>query len=487
MSAPHIPTIPARLPELFSQWSGQPATTIQAIPQAGSDRQYWRLSHGTKTAIGTYNADARENTAFLEFSRHFKALDLPVPETYASDPAAQVYLQEDLGGESLLQRLMATRNGPDIPQAVVELYQKSLSALARLQIIGGKDLDYTLCYPREAFDQQSMRWDLSYFKYYFLKLARIPFDEQLLEDDFNALADYLLTAETQHFMFRDFQARNIMVRDNEPYFIDYQGGRRGALQYDVASLLFQAKANLPESLRSRLLEHYLREASQYTPLDPVSFREHHAGYLLIRLIQVLGAYGFRGFFEKRPHFLESIPFGLQNIAWWLENESVPVALPELMRVLHSLADAPALTALSKKWDQESPLTIRVQSFSYKQPLPQDPSGNGGGFYFDCRGLHNPGRYQPYKKLTGRDQPVIDFLLANSEIEQFLQHARNLVDISVQNYITRGFSHLMVSFGCTGGQHRSVYSADRMAAYLKEKYNVNVVVEHLVQEAKNWEN
>lgn len=487
MSAPTIPTIPSRLSELFSAWSGQPATIVEAIPQAGSDRQYWRLSNGKQTAIGTYNPDARENNAFLEFSRHFKALDLPVPEIYASDPTEHVYLQEDLGGESLLQRLMSSRNGADIPQSVIALYEKSLSALSRLQTIGGKDLDYATCYPREAFDQQSMRWDLSYFKYYFLKLARIPFDEQLLENDFNALADYLLTAETDHFMFRDFQSRNIMVRDDQPYFIDYQGGRRGALQYDVASLLFQAKANLPEELRSHLLEHYLSEASRYTEVDPVQFKEHYAGYLLIRLIQVLGAYGFRGFFEKRPHFLESIPFGLKNIAWWLENQSVPVQLPELMRVLHSLADAPALTALGKKWDQESQLTIRVQSFSYKKALPVDPSGNGGGFFFDCRGLHNPGRYQPYKKLTGRDQPVIDFLLANSEIEQFLQHARNLVDISVQDYIERNFSHLMVSFGCTGGQHRSVYSADRMAAYLKGKYNVNVVVEHLVQEAKNWEN
>jgi aminoglycoside/choline kinase family phosphotransferase len=487
MSASNIPNIPSRIPELFFEWNGNQATSIEAIPQAGSDRQYWRLSDGKRSAIGTFNPDARENIAFLEFSSHFKALNLPVPEIYGTDPAQHVYLQEDLGGESLLERLMATRNGDEISESVILLYKKSLSALAKLQILGGKDLDYELCYPRASFDQQSMRWDLSYFKYYFLKLARIPFDEQLLENDFNTLADYLLTAETQHFMFRDFQGRNIMVSNNEPYFIDYQGGRRGALQYDVASLLFQAKANLPVSLREQLLNHYLKEASLHTSLDPIQFREHYAGYLLIRLIQVLGAYGFRGFFEKRPHFLESIPFGLKNIEWWLKNQSIPVELPELMRVLHSLPDAPALKALGKKWKEKSALTIRVQSFSYKKELPKDPSGNGGGFFFDCRGLHNPGRYQPYKKLTGRDQAVIDFLLANSEIENFLQHARNLVDISVQDYIERDFSHLMVSFGCTGGQHRSVYCADRMAEYLKAKYNVNVVVEHLVQEAKNWEN
>lgn len=476
-----------RLQALFQDWAGETPTTIEAIPRAGSDRQYWRLATSSHSAIGAFNPDARENDAFLTFSRHFHAAGLPVPEIYVEDRSAHVYLLRDLGDTALLSRLLALRTGPDFPVAAIPLYEKALTQLAHLQIQGGQELDYSKCYPREAFDKQSMLWDLSYFKYYFLKLARIPFDEQALENDFHTLADYLLTADTDHFMFRDFQARNIMLVGDEPWFIDYQGGRRGALQYDVASLLYQAKANLPHAIREQLLDHYLDAVAALIPLDRARFRTHYYGYVLIRTLQVLGAYGFRGFYERRPHFLESIPFALQNLEWLLENAQLPIELPELVPVLRNLPHAESLKSLGRKWDQPSALTVRVQSFSYKKALPVDPSGNGGGFLFDCRALHNPGRYAPYKKLTGRDQPVIDFLLANSEIEAFLESARSLVDRAVQTYIERGFTHLMVGFGCTGGQHRSVYSADQMAAYLQGKYNIEVVVEHLVQDAKNWVN
>ncbi|MEM6272237.1 MAG: RNase adapter RapZ [Bacteroidota bacterium] len=481
---------PARLQALFQAWAGQPATTTEAIPRAGSDRRYWRLTAGSNTAIGTFNPDARENRAFLTYARHFRALDLPVPEIYAADEAAQVYLQQDVGRESLLQRLQSLcQSGHPDPQAeIAPLYRESLTQLARLQIFGAPDLDFSVAYPRAAFDQQSMLWDLSYFKYYFLKLAGIPFDEQRLEDDFQRLAAYLLSADTQHFLFRDFQGRNIMLQDDRPCFIDFQGGRRGALQYDVASLLFQAKAALSPDFRTEMLQHYLGEVRRYLPLDEAAFRRHYAGYVLIRLIQVLGAYGFRGLYEQRPHFRESIPLGLQNLHWWRENEHLPVELPELMRALRALDTSPKLQALTRKWEQLSPLTVRVVSFSYKKGLPRDPSGNGGGFFFDCRGLHNPGRYPPYKKLTGRDPSVIDFLQHNSRVGEFLHDAERMVDISVQSYIKRDFSHLLVGFGCTGGQHRSVYCADQLAAYLRQKYpTIRVEVQHIVQEAKNWIN
>ncbi|HHG83838.1 MAG TPA: phosphotransferase enzyme family protein, partial [Bacteroidetes bacterium] len=401
------------LQALFRTWAGAPASTIETIPQAGSDRQYWRLSNSNQCAIGAYNPDSRENDAFISFSKHFLAQNLPVPEIYAEDRDHHIYLQRDLGNTPLLSRLIALRENSEFPPVAIALYQKALTQLAHLQIEGGKALDYSKCYPRAAFDQQSMHWDLNYFKYYFLKLAHIPFDEQGLENDFQTLINYLLSTDTDHFMFRDFQARNIMLIDDEPWFIDYQGGRKGALQYDVASLLYQAKANLPHAIREQLLDHYLDTVSKLIPLDRAHFRTHYYAYVLIRTLQVLGAYGFRGFYERRPHFLESIPFALQNLQWLLENANLPIKLPELWPVLHSLSQAESLTTLSHKWDQPNKLTIRVQSFSYKKALPSDPSGNGGGFLFDCRALHNPGRYQPYKKLTGRDQPVIDFLLANS--------------------------------------------------------------------------
>ena len=479
--------IQAQLGALFEAWAGIPVRDITALPRSGSDREYFRLRADNQQAIGVYNPDLQENAAFIGFTNHFHGKGLNVPEIYGVSEDGYIYLQEDLGDETLLQRLMRLREGPEFPESVTQLYRRSLERLADMQIDGGDGLDYSLCYPREAFDKQSMLWDLSYFKYFFLKLSRVPFNEQALEDDFHALADYLLTADTDYFLFRDFQARNIMIRDDEPWFIDYQGGRKGALQYDLASLLYQARADIPHDLRMELLDHYLDYVSGKIEVNRGIFKKYYFGYVLIRTIQVLGAYGFRGFYERKSHFLDSIPYALKNLEWILDHVELPVALPALLPVLRSLRSSTVLQSFTKKWDAPSELTVRVQSFSYKREIPEDPSGNGGGFVFDCRALHNPGRYDPYKKLTGRDQPVIDFLLKNSKIEAFLQHVFGMVEPSVQRYIERGFTHLMVSFGCTGGQHRSVYCADQMAALLKKKYNVNVVLHHIEQERKNWIN
>lgn len=475
------------LRQLFETWSGEPVTNIRPLPPSGSYREYYRLSSSGYQAIGVYNADRKENIAFLEFTRHFLKKGLSVPKVYGEQLEHNVYLLQDLGNTTLFSHLASQRINGEFPRDLIPWYKKTLESLLKIQVEAGKDLNYTHCYPRDSFDKQSMMWDLNYFKYYFLKLAKIPFDEQLLEDDFHRFCDYLLEADCTHFLYRDFQARNIMLHDDEPYFIDYQGGRRGALQYDLASILYQAKANIPHEIRYELLRHYLDVLEGLMPVDQDAFIQHFYGYVLIRHMQVLGAYGFRGFFERKNHFLESIPFALKNLSWILEHANFPVELPHLFSVLKGLTESEYLQKFTPKPSMQSPLTVRIQSFSYKSGIPQDPSGHGGGFVFDCRAIHNPGRYEPYKKLTGRDPEVITFLKRKSNIDEFLAHIFSIVDPAVENYIERNFDHLMISFGCTGGQHRSVYSADCLAKHLKNKYNIEIVLAHIEQEKKGWVN
>ena len=456
------------------------------MPPSGSHRIYFRLLSENNTAIGTYNLDRQENAAFLSFSKHFKSKGLPVPEIYAEDAINNTYLQEDLGDLSLYQLLPS--QGEPFPNVLIEYYQRVLSKLANLQVDGGKGLNYQMAYPRSDFDRQSMRWDFNTFKYYFLRLSGFPFDEQALENDFNTLATFLLEADTSHFMFRDFQSRNIMIKNGEPYFIDYQGGRRGALQYDLASLLYQAKANIPERIRQQLLDHYLDQLEKWMQVDRNRFREHYYGYVLIRSLQVLGTYGYRGLYERKEHFLKSIPFALKNIQWLLENDKVTPSLPALKQALWHLIQSDQFLPFDKQLGVKSPLQVRINSFSFlRGGIPADNSGHGGGFVFDCRFIHNPGRYTPYKKLTGRDQSVIEFLEQQSHMEDFLNDVYRIVGDAVEMYISRGFSNLMVNFGCTGGQHRSVYAADALSKYLEDKYGVKIVLQHIEQEKKGWKN
>lgn len=473
------------LTRLFEEWSGENAENMIQLAPSGSDRRYFRLQNGARTAIGAYNADQKENKAFLTFSRHFFQKGLPVPEIYAENLDQGIYLQEDLGDVPLFQ--MLPRTGEPFGDELTQWYRQSLEQLARLQILGGEGLDYSVCYPREAFDRQSMLWDLNYFKHYFLKLAKIPFDEQLLEDDFNRLADYLLKADTRYFLFRDFQSRNIMLKNNKVYFIDYQGGRRGALQYDVASLLFQAKGNIPASIRESLLQHYLDAASQLTPIDRGAFIELYYGYVLIRSLQTLGAYGFRGLYERKEHFLNSIPQALQNIRELKDSFLFTKGMPELHRCLDALAATRQFDAYDRTRGANSPLVVSINSFSYRSGIPVDTSTNGGGFVFDCRFIFNPGRQDTYKHLTGRDEPVIQFLRQQTHMEQFLQSVFAIVDRAVENYIERDFESLQINFGCTGGQHRSVYAAESTARHLQEKYGANVRLCHIEQEKKGWKN
>lgn len=469
-----------QLISLFESHFKEEVTYFEQLPGSGSYREYARMKSAGHQVIGAFNSDVKENQAFLEFSAHFRNKNIPVPHIYAVSGDLKTYLQEDLGNTTLFDFLSQTREKEGFSSRIVDEYKKVLKELPRIQLVAGKDIDYSYCYPRDAFDKQSMMWDLNYFKYYFLKLAKIPFDEQALEDDFQAFSDYLLAVDNNAFLYRDFQSRNVMLKDGGVYFIDYQGGRKGALQYDLASLLYDAKANIPEAEREELLEFYLDELSQYKHIDRAKFKSLFDGYVLIRIMQAMGAYGFRGFYEKKEHFLKSIPFALKNLETLLAKSTIQVNVPELMKVLKAVTESSFLRSISPVNDR---LTVRVSSFSYKKGIPKDPSGNGGGFVFDCRAIHNPGKYAEYKHLTGKDPQVQQFLEEKSTMADFLEPVFKLVSHSVEVYSLRGFSHLCVSFGCTGGQHRSVYAAEKLAEYLKNNYPVEVVLLHVEQDNK----
>lgn len=454
------------------------AAVEQVVPLqgelGGSGRKIIRLTGAGKSAIGILYGVREENVAFLEFSRHFRKHRLPVPDIYGEDLEHGAYLEEDLGDTSLFELLSYNRKGEEIGPQVVEAYRKSIAALPRFQVEAARDLNYKVCYPRASFDRQSISWDLNYFKYYFLRLAGIPFSEQALEDDFSRLTKFLLSAGRDYFLYRDFQSRNIMLRDGQPYFLDYQGGRKGALQYDVASLLYDAKADLPAELRQELLDHYLDVLRGYADLPREAFMQHYYAYVYIRIMQALGAYGFRGFYERKVHFLQSVPYALKNIRWLLHNVTLPVALPTLMDAFHSMLRSEKLQGLASEADN---LVVHISSFSFHRGLPKDETGNGGGFIFDGRSLPNPGREERFKTLTGRDAPVIEYLNQQESVHQFLASVMSLVEASVSNYQQRGFKNLMVSFGCTGGQHRSVYLAEQVAKRLRSRPGVEVVVMH----------
>ncbi|MBI2150415.1 MAG: phosphotransferase, partial [Acidobacteria bacterium] len=402
-----------------------------------------------------------------------------VPEIYAEDLDRGAYLEEDLGDTTLFEFLSKNRAGPDIAAEVVEAYRKVAAILPRFQVEAGRDLNYKMCYPRASFDRQSIAWDLNYFKYYFLRLAGIPFNEQAMENDFARLTKFLLSAPHDYFLYRDFQSRNIMLRDSQPFFLDYQGGRRGALQYDIASLLYDAKADLPPALRQRLLDRYLDTLAGFIDLRREAFMHHYYGYVYVRMMQAMGAYGFRGFYERKAHFLQSVPYALKNLGWLLHNVELPIALPALMDAFKRMVDS---EKLRRPPSESENLTVQIFSFSFHQGLPKDETGHGGGFVFDCRALPNPGREERFKDMTGKDAPVADYLGRDEDVHQFLATAASLVEASMSNYQSRGFKSLMVSFGCTGGQHRSVYLAEQLAGRLRGRSGVEVVVRHLGLEA-----
>lgn len=464
---------------------GQPPTSISTVAADGSQRSYYRLSGGPHgSAIGGYGPDAEENRAFLSFTRTFSGIGLPVPRLYAEDEERGLWLSQDLGDSTLFDTLTAARaTDPDaeFPASMVPVYGRVVEQLPRFQVEGGRVVDYDVAYPRAAFDQQSMRWDLNYFKYHFLKLAHIPFSEQRLENDFDVLTDLLLSADSSHFLYRDFQSRNVMLLEGRPWFIDYQGGRRGAPHYDIASLLYDAKAALTDEVRERLLDRYLAALSGYTSVDRDRFIDEYRGFVLIRIMQAMGAYGYRGFFERKARFLQSVPYAARNIAKLLET-GLPVRLPEVEAVFGRIADAWA-DAPGRIRPLEG-LTVHLTSFSYRKGYPDDTSGHGGGFVFDCRSLPNPGRHPEYADVTGLDPGVIAYLEEQPEVDAFWQSARALIDTHIDSFLARGFSNLAVSFGCTGGQHRSVFFAERVRDHIRET-RPDVAVRLVHRERKSW--
>ena len=458
---------------LYKACTGHDPDAVEAMPGAGSNRRYFRLS-GCPALIGVKGENADENRAFLYLAAHFREKGLPVPQVYACSEDELYYLQEDLGDTSLFGAIENGRLTGMFSGEEKALLRKTIRLLPALQVRGAEGLDFTRCYPQAAFNRRGILWDLNYFKYCFLKATGLDFREDRLEDDFQAMSDVLLQSDDAAFMYRDFQSRNVMIKDGEPWFIDFQGGRRGPVYYDVASFLWQAKANYPDDLRQELLGEYMDALRACCPVDEAEFRARLRHFVLFRTLQVLGAYGFRGYFERKPHFLQSVPYALANLRKLLR-EDYP-EYPYLCRLLGELTELKQFADGKRK----QPLVVKVFSFSYKKGIPEDTSGNGGGFVFDCRAVHNPGKYDRYKPFTGLDEPVIRFLEEDGEITAFLEHVYALVDASVRRYLERGFTSLTVCFGCTGGQHRSVYSAQRLAEHLHRKFGVQVELTHREQ-------
>ena len=517
-----------RLKKLYEQWAGKQPAHIVRMAGAGSNREYYRIaSEEGESVIGVIGTSKEENHAFITLTRHFADAALPVPKVLGVGDDEMCYLLTDLGDMALFDALAVGRKaGGNYNEAEVELLKRAMRLLPKIQVAGARNLDFSVCYPQPEFDETNVMFDLNYFKYCFLKPSGVDFHELRLEEDFRKMAKDLTGDKGNYFMYRDFQARNIMLdEDGNPYLIDYQGGRKGPFYYDVASFLWQASARYPDSLRKELIKEYYSVLSQYTDVpEQHAFMQRLNLFVFFRTLQVLGAYGYRGYFERKKHFIDSIPPALDNLRALLQNELPYPHLVEVLKGLVKNAKAPlsspegdtcplqqdvrsfsstlnntsdnTLSASNSSTRQlvnsstsqpqnlitskPPALTVRVFSFSYKKGIPEDTSGNGGGYVFDCRSTHNPGRYEPYKKLTGLDQPVIQFLEDDGEISVFLESVYKLADAHVERYMQRGFTDLMFSFGCTGGQHRSVYSAQHLAEHLNEKYGIEVKLCHREQ-------
>lgn len=463
----------SKLIRLYKEVTGAEPDKIEELPSSGSNRRYFRLT-GVSSIIGVLGTVAEENEAFIYLSDHFGKRHLPVPKVLAVSADKMAYIQEDLGDTILFNEIEKGRKTRVFSDEERRLLRSTISQLPDIQFGGAVGLDFSKCYPVPEFDKRAVMWDLNYFKYCFLKATGIEFQEDRLEDDFERMAEVLMRSSSSTFMYRDFQSRNVMIHDGKPCFIDFQGGRKGPFYYDVASFLWQAKANFPDSLRQELIDEYVNALRKYKPVDVEYFHEQLRHFVLFRTLQVLGAYGFRGYFEKKPHFMQSVPFAIENLRQLLVHPYSEY--PYLTEVLTDLVNMKQFADEREK----RALTVKVMSFAYKKGIPDDTSGNGGGYVFDCRAVNNPGKYDRYKPFTGLDPQVIKFLEDDGEIFVFLDHVYELVDASVKRYMERGFTNLMVAFGCTGGQHRSVYSAQHLAEHLSRKFNIKVELVHREQ-------
>jgi len=459
--------------ELFERYKGAKPSSVHHLPPSASERKYFRLNVENDSILGAWNPCIQENEAFFSFTYQFLNKDLPVPPIYAISDDRKAYLLRDLGNVTLFSHLQELRKSMSWNEQLTEIYRQTLDALIRFQL-AGKGFDFSKAYPRGCFDEQSILWDLQYFKYYFLKLAGIFFDEQALETDFRSFAEFLTQAPSGYFMYRDFQSRNVMLHDDTLYFIDYQGGREGPCSNDLASLLYDAKADIPHPIREILLRYYIEQMKQADSLDPEEFLSYWPGFVYIRILQALGTYGYRGFFQQKTHFLLSIPYALNNLSYVLENYGFAKQMPELERVVRVIANDQTFRSFGK---QTQRLLVQIVSFSYRKGIPLDSSGNGGGFVFDCRALPNPGIYQQFSKFTGNHTEVIEFFDKFPEIKEFIQNCTALIQQSIHSYLEKGYTQLLVCFGCTGGQHRSVYCANALAEKISASNDYDVVLTH----------
>ena len=467
-----------KLRELFQQYTGNKAETCQQLTPAGSPRRYYRLTAEGHSLIGAVGTSPDENEAFAAIAQQMRRKGLPAPEVYILSDDRMRYLQEDLGDTSLFSLITEAQHRGGYEEADMELLRAVMRLLPDIQWLTAEGFDFAACHPSPELNHRGIQWDLHYFKYCFLKATGMEFDEEQLEDDFDRLANILLKDKDDCFMCRDFQSRNVMIRDGKPWIIDFQGGRRGPIEYDLVSFLWQARARFTPTMRKELISEYLQSASRYRSFDKEVFTQRLQYFVLFRTLQVLGAYGYRGYFEHKAHFVQSIPMAIDNLRTLLAENNF-ADMPYLSAMLREMTMLP----LFAPYKEDTELTVRITSFSYRKGIPEDPSGNGGGFVFDCRAIHNPGRYDEYKQLTGMDEPVIAFLDQEEAMQDFLTHVYGIVDYSVEKYLARGFKNLMVSFGCTGGQHRSVYSAEHLAEHLSKKYGVRILLEHREQGKK----
>lgn len=465
-----------QLEELFKQYKRQTPKSIEELPSSGSNRRYFRLTaNDDTTIIGVVGTSVEENIAFVTIAEHFLHQGLSVPRVFAVSEDNRFYIQEDLGDEILFKATEKGRTCGSFNEDEKELLRKTMAQLPALQFLGAEGLDFSVCYPQPEFDERMISFDLNYFKYCFLKATGLEFSEIKLEDDFSRMSDILMRSTSATFLYRDFQSRNVMIHNGEPYFIDFQGGRKGPIYYDVASFVWQAKANYSEELREELVDTYLSALRQYMPVDESYFRQQLRHFVLFRTLQVLGAYGFRGYFEKKPHFLQSVPFAIDNLRRLLQEPFKEY--PYLSQILTELTQMRQFSDMNP----QRKLEVRIYSFAYKKGIPNDATGNGGGYVFDCRAINNPGKYEHYKHFTGLDKEVITFLEDDGGVFKFLDNVYSLVDSHVERFIQRKFSHLMVGFGCTGGQHRSVYCAEHLAEHLHKKYDIDIKIIHREQE------
>lgn len=487
------------LSDLYKTTFGFAPAEVNPMAGAGSNRCYYLLTSPVAggdvplKVVGTVGTDEEENRAFMALAEHFAAKGLPVPKVYAAKADDSAYLQQWVGDRSLFDAIEHGRLTGDFSGEEKALVRRTMEMLPRVQYEGAEGLDFEVCYPEEAMRGATVDADMAYFKYCFLKVTGIEFSEREADAELQRLGS-LLKSEIERagecFMIRDFQSRNVMLLDGEPYLIDFQGGRRGPAQYDVASFLWQAKARFTPELRREMTEVYCSKAREVcAAFDAVHFRRSLPAFVLFRILQTLGAYGFRGLTERKPHFLQSLPYGVAGLHDFFSHPqdsdfaATATQFPYLARLSEMLMEAPVTEDLRAvaAVPPYAGLTVTVSSFSYKRGVPFDLSGNGGGFVFDCRAVHNPGRYDQYKPLTGMDRPVIEFLEENGEIFPFLDNCKALVVPAVERYLKRGFTSLSVAFGCTGGRHRSVYSAEALGRYIASEYpQVRVVVNHREQ-------